>query len=145
MKRLFAVLLVILMFFCVCACDTGTQTESTEDTKTELPVFEVPAEGGYIIIAKYPTPVQCKTVTSAEDMQKIVDYINDAEKTVSEDQRPAAGWYFYIRSTNGISVSVLGKSANIDGVRYDVSEDFQEGLLALYDSLDVAEEDYLKK
>ncbi len=145
MKRLFAVLLVILVFFCICSCDTATQIESTTDTKTELPVFEVPAEGGYIIIAKYPTPVQCKTITSAEDMQKIVDYINDAEKTVAEDQRPTAGWYFYIRSTNGIAVSVLGKSADIGGVRYDVSEDFQEGLLALYDSLDVAEEDYLKK
>lgn len=103
-------------------------------------------QGKYsMVIAKLPSPPVCKKIQDKAAMDKILHYIDAADKVPLEKKRQG-GWYFLINVSepgeDSYQISCCANLLVVKGVDYQVSDGFQDGLEAIYNEIPVKETKY---
>lgn len=118
---------ILLTVFCFSACNT-----------------DIPENNTYtgVKFTMMPAPPKQKVITSAHDIQTILEFIETTEKdVVTDSDNDKNGWTVKIdfMGEKEQTVSFLGNKMNYNGQIYLIDESIISQLQTLYDSLDYPE------
>lgn len=93
---------------------------------------------------KYPSPPKSKTTTEASTIKEIIKYI-DGGKSIPIKNDGTKGWNILINLSDGTQISVLGNTLKVNDSFYKVSDEYTDGLLKIYNNMNVEEKSYPTK
>jgi len=112
------------------------------DTVVTYRGYNLTAENADMVFSKLPSPPMCKKTNDMVIIEKVIELINNAEKSPIEN-KVIKGWSMSINitSTDGIKFySVCGNILTIDNSCYTISQDFIDNLEKIYNEIDIKEE-----
>ncbi|MBQ7290118.1 MAG: hypothetical protein IJW76_00135 [Clostridia bacterium] len=141
MKKIFAVLLSVCLLVLLCAC--GEKPVPPVLAENERILLAMPQETDGTVAFKY------KVITDAEDIEKIISAVNNAPKTIAEENDGAEAIskqvLARIRLSDGTTVSLYGEGEIYINALYKTDAAAIAGeLKAVYDATAGEELDWKK-
>lgn len=135
MKKVISLLAILCCIIVATGC-TNEKTYAKEKNTTIM--------NEEVVFVKMPSPPKCKVIKDNENISKIVGVLDDAKKT-KIDNKNENGWYILITVKNKQRTkqyTVIGNTLSVDGISYKVKDNFLTDLEAIYNEIDVKEQDY---
>ena len=144
-SKLMACFLLISLILAMAGCGksvstAGTRKQSASET-TEAKVQS-------LTFVKLPSPPKCKTTQDMKVINEILDYLEKGKKDPIKVDKALKGWEIFIKLDKGSTysaIAVVGTTLDIDNKYYNVSKDYVNGLLEIYDKMSAPEKDYAQK
>lgn len=133
-KKIVAVCLIISSLFIFSSC--SQKNSSMKENQTQIDSEEM-------IFAKLPSPPKYKKINDKETINKIINFIDSAEKTPINNNEK--GWYILIslNTKEGTKqYSIINDTLSINGSKYKVNKEFVKDLEALYNEININEKNY---
>ncbi|MEG2426481.1 MAG: hypothetical protein RSB28_06620 [Oscillospiraceae bacterium] len=135
MKKTLYLIIISCCLFILSSCSQEKLQPKENDTSIYNEV---------LVFAKMPSPPKCKTIKDKKEINKIIKFINDAEKKPIKDTNEN-GWHMMIsfKSKDGVKqYSIVGNTLLIDGSKYQVNEEFITELEKMYNEINIKEKNY---
>lgn len=145
MKRLICVFMVLVLTCVVVSCKQigdNDEQQISEEKSSEATTVEAEASESLKFV-RLPAPAVYKQVLNSEDIDKIYSFILNYPKEKIDEPNNENGWSIYIISSNGTKISFCGNTLVINNDSYIVDDDFEKGLLDLYNEIESEEKYYL--